>query len=848
MISQHWKYCQPEEDGKRVRVQPGITGAMVNARLKPFRRKIGPDPSSISAAMMGGILSNNASGMCCGVANNSYHTTRYLRFILANGNEFSTEVPDDYARFEQEVPELAAALSRLREKIYRNSALLEKIRFRYQTKNTVGYSLNAFADYEHPLDIFAHLLIGGEGTLAFISEAVLDTIPDLPWRACGLLFFPDILQACQTTGVLNQAGAVMVELMDRASLRAVEKIEGMPEFCLNLEPEAAALLVEFQSETETDLKKCLSKFEALSNQLPLLAPAAFTRDEHQRALLWKIRKGLFPAVGAVRKSGSSVILEDLAFPLPVLGQAVQELQKLFIRFSYHDAILFGHARDGNIHFVLSQLLNEESEIGRYAAFMEEVVALVMRFGGSLKAEHGTGRNMAPFVETEWGPEAYAIMQELKAAADPRGILNPGVILNPDQQAHLRHLKPLPAVEEEVDKCIECGYCETVCPSRELSSSPRRRIVIRRALAAMEATGNYSMAGELKKDQEWEVLDTCAVDGLCAAACPVDINTGYLVKRLRREGNSDFSQKAALEIARNFGMATQGANLLLNAGRLSGAAGNFLTRHFRKITPGLPLWPAFVPPAFSRKKLPEMHESAAEYLYFPSCINRSLGGFKGGNAIDSFLQICSKTDLNIKEIESAKDLCCSQVFSSKGYTEAAALMAEKWLKMVWDQSNAGRLPIICDVSSCTFTLRQLRPLLPPDWQEKYDQLLLVDMVDVLHDHILPRLPEVKKSEKIWMHPVCSQQKMGNSEKLLTIGRHFAMEVAEPLEGGCCGMAGDRGFLVPELSHSAIAAAGARPGAHEKIYSCTATCEMALANYFGGEVSSVLKLLEEAFESR
>ena len=244
----------------------------------------------------------------------------------------------------------------------------------------------------------------------------------------------------------------------------------------------------------------------------------------------------------------------------------------------------------------------------------------------------------------------------------------------------------------------------------------------------------------------------------------------------------------------------------------------------------------------------MTASAADYLYFPSCINRSLGGFKGGNAIDSFLQVCDKADLKIREMKPAEPICCSQVFSSKGYTEAAALMAEKWLKMVWDQSDAGRLPVICDVSSCTFTLRQLRPLLPPDRKKKYDQLVLVDMVDVLHDHILPRLPEVKKAEKIWMHPVCSQQKMGSSEKLLRIGRHFAMEVAEPLEGGCCGMAGDRGFLVPELSQSAIAAAGAKPGTDEKIYSCTATCEMALANYFGREVSSVLQLMEEALEGR
>ena len=848
VLSRHWKNCQPGKDGKQVRVQPGITGALVNARLKPFQRKIGPDPSSISAAMMGGILSNNASGMCCGVQHNSYHTTRYLRFVLASGNTFSTEAPEDYTRFFREEPALAAAMKRLRENILSNPALLEKIRCRYQTKNTVGYSLNAFVDFEHPLDIFAHLLIGGEGTLAFISEAVLDTIPDLPCRACGLLFFPDIMQACEATPVLNEAGALMVELMDRASLRAVEKMEGMPDFLPDLGEDVAALLVEFQTENEPDLQQCLQRFDAGAGGLHLLFPANFTKDKKQRMQLWKIRKGLFPAVGAVRKSGSSVILEDLAFPLPCLGKAVLELQKLFQQFEYRDAIIFGHARDGNIHFVLSQLLNEEAEVRRYAAFMEEVVALVMRYGGSLKAEHGTGRNMAPFVETEWGTEAYAIMQELKAAADPYGILNPGVILNTDRQAHLRNLKPLPAVEEEVDKCIECGYCEPVCPSRELSSSPRRRIVIRRSIAIMEAAGNLHAAELLQSDQQWEALDTCAVDGLCGSACPVAINTGDLVKRLRREENSDVSRKLALEFARNFGLAEQGAGLLLQAGRFSGSAGNFLTRQFRKIIPGLPLWPSMVPTAFRRKPLPEIPVEEAGFLYFPSCINRILGGFEGGNVIDSFLQLCLKTGQKIREIKPAEGLCCGQVFSSKGHKEAAAVMAKKWMNQIWKESDEGRLPIVSDVSSCTWTIRHLRPMLQPELQEKFDRIQVLDMVDFLHDHILPCLPQVDKHARIWMHPVCSQQKMGNSEKLLRIGRHFAKEVAEPLEGGCCGMAGDRGFLVPELSHSAIAAAGAKPGTDEKMYSCTATCEMALANYFEREVSSVLQLMEEALESK
>ncbi len=853
VISKNWKQCIPEQEGKLVRVQPGITGALVNARLKPFGRKIGPDPSSISAAMMGGILSNNASGMCCGVQHNSYHTTRFIRFILAGGETFSTENTADYQRFLQNAAPLASCISELRNEIRKDEFLREKIRERYRQKNTVGYSLNSFLDYEHPLDIFAHLMIGAEGTLGFISEAVLETVPDYRHKSCGLLFFEDITSACEAAALLNEAGALMVELMDRASLRAIENKAGMPDLIRHLDAEACALLAEFQAETEEELGVFLERFSALSQRINLLHPPSFSSDEQQRTRLWQLRKGLFPAVGAVRKSGTSVILEDLVFPLQVLGKAVQELRILFERFAYYDAIIFGHARDGNIHFVLSQSFNETSEIERYARFMDEVVSLVMQMGGSLKAEHGTGRNMAPFVKTEWGPEAYAIMQKLKAAADPAGILNPGVILNGDEQAHIRNLKPLPEVEEEVDKCIECGYCEHVCPSRELSSSPRRRIAIRRAIALLNEEGKMKEVYELQKDQQREVLDSCAVDGLCALACPVDINTGDLVKRLRKEGNSPLALRTAAEAAANFSMTEHAAGLLLGAGRKSGSFGKTISKALHNVHASFPVWPASVPPAFRRKTQPEaVQAEKAEFLYFPSCINRKLGGIAGNragssNVMDAFLNISQKAGKHVKEILPAEGLCCGQVFSSKGFTEAASIQAERWLHQVWKESLEGRLPVICDVSSCTWTLRNMRPLLRPGLRKKYDLLKLMDMMEFLHDHILPVLPAVEKAGKIWIHPVCALQKMGSTEKLLRIGRHFAHEVAEPLEGGCCGMAGDRGFFMPELPSSAISASGAKPAAEEKMFSCTATCEMALANHFEMEVNSVLKLMEDAFLS-
>ncbi|GAB3823804.1 hypothetical protein GCM10028895_31230 [Pontibacter rugosus] len=594
-LSQFWNKVTVENEGELVRVQPGVIGAIVNAFLRKYKRKIGPDPASINSAMMGGILSNNASGMCCGVSKNSYHTTRYIRFVLPNGKSYTTEAEADYARFREECPAIYLKLEEMRAQVQQQPALHDIIRHKYKTKNTVGYSVNAFIDYEHPLDILAHLLIGAEGTLGFIAEAVLQTVLDYPAKSTALLYFPDMYAACQAIVPLTEAGAEAVELMDRASLRSIEHMEGVPALIKTLPGAAAALLVEFQGNNQEELQEKVNGFLSLSPQLALLSPPAFTADPAEQAFLWKVRKGMFPAVGAVRASGTTVILEDVAFPVERLGDAILDLQALFQRHKYDNAIIFGHAKDGNIHFVVTQAFDTPSEIERYNRFLQEVVALVVKkYNGALKAEHGTGRNMAPFVETEWGSEIYAIMKSLKETIDPENLLNPGVIINHDKNAHIQYLKDLPKVEEEVDKCMECGFCEHKCPSRNITLTPRRRIVVRRELLKLKRQGNKKQHKKLLQQYQYDGLDTCAVDGLCATACPVDINTGDLVKRLRRESHSDLANEVALLVASNFKLATSvakaglkagvGVNSLLGANTLVN-----LTKGAKAIVPALPLW-------------------------------------------------------------------------------------------------------------------------------------------------------------------------------------------------------------------------------------------------------------------
>lgn len=855
-LSKYWTRIKVENEGELIRVQPGVIGAIANAHLKKYHKKIGPDPASINSAMMGGILSNNASGMCCGVSRNSYHTTKTIRFILPDGKTYTTENKDDYVRFSKECADIYQQVHILREQILHQPAIYEKIRNKYQTKNTVGYSVNAFIDYEEPLDILAHLLIGAEGTLGFISEAVLHTVPDYPFKSTALLFFPDIYAACKAIAPLTISGAEAIELMDRASLHSVEHITGLPSFIKTLLPDAAALLVEFQADSQQELQLKVDKFLLKIEELSLLNQPKFTEDTIEQTLLWKVRKGMFPAIGAVRASGTTVILEDIAFPVDQLGDAILDLQQLFKKYHYDNAIIFGHAREGNIHFVITQAFDTTEEINRYDQFMREVVTLVVKkYDGTLKAEHGTGRNMAPFVETEWGHEIYEVMKSIKQCVDPHNLLNPGVIINEDKQAHIRNLKDLPQVEEEVDKCMECGFCEHRCPSRNITLTPRQRIVIRRELVRLKETGNTKQHRQLLREYQYDGMDTCAVDGLCAEACPVDINTGSLIKRLRRENHSPTANKIALSAAKNFKLVSSGVKTALKTGntinKIFGKnAMRNITAGLRKLIPAIPLWSNQLKPTprLTGFRNENKNSNAGKaVVYFPACISQVMGGSatNGNSVMETFKSVSEKAGIHFILASNISGTCCGQPFSSKGFNQAYAYTANQTITKLWQWTNEGKFSVVMDITACTHTLQSSRPVLTAENQKRFDSLKIMDSIEYIADYILPNAVVLAKKSSIALHPVCSLQKMGLLAKFVHIAQQFADKVEVPMHAGCCGMAGDRGFLFPEFTQSATApeASDIKEKEFDGYYSTSKTCEIAMSDAVGKNYQSILHLVDE-----
>jgi D-lactate dehydrogenase len=847
-LGDSWRHWEILDDAARIALEPGIIGSHANRILAPHGRKIGPDPASIDTCKIGGIVANNASGMCCGVAENSYKTLDSMRLVLADGTALDTGDPESRRAFAADHKALLDGLAALRARVLANEDLAALIRRKFKIKNTTGYSLNALVDFEDPFDILQHLLVGSEGTLAFISRVVYRTVVEHPHKASALMRFPDIRSACEAAAALR--GAVSAaEIMDRASIASVQGKPGMPEGLAELGPGAAALLVEVRGATKKELDKHIATVRKTIAHIPSLTEHEFTADPAAFGVLWNVRKGLFPAVGAVREAGTTVIIEDVAFPIESLADATLDLQALFAKHGYDKAIIFGHALEGNLHFVFTQDFNVQSEIDRYAAFMDDVTHMVAdKYKGSLKAEHGTGRNMAHFVELEWGAAAFALMREIKTLFDPRGLLNPGVILNDDPQAHLKNLKPLPAADEGIDRCIECGFCEPVCPSRNLTLTPRQRIVAYREIARRRQTGQPG-AEELaafEKRYGYDGEGTCAADGLCSQRCPVTIDTGKFIKHYRSMGHGKAALVMASATAAQMPLTTAALGVAL---RVAGAAHDILgdramdavsgALHKYSGKPGrrFPRWNVSMPRAAARPRGAALEDGDFKVVYFPSCVARHMGPEKHDpdkSALrDRTLSVLAKARCTVVHPEGMARLCCGQPWETKGFPAQAEAKLRELECALRAASGNGALPVLCDTSPCLARMR-----------EHIKGLELLEPVEFAAKYLAERLEFTPVNRRVALHVTCSSRKMGLAGPMEALARKCAREVVVPEDVFCCGFAGDRGFSHPELNAAALAGLGEQVRGCTVGYSTSRTCEIGLSLHAGLPYKNLMFLLDEA----
>lgn len=845
VAGKHWERYSISDDASTITLQPGLVGAKVDQILAPLGRTFTPDPASKGSAMVGGIVMNNASGMSCGTHANSDRVLRSMRIVLADGTVLDTGDEASREQFRLSHPDFIRAIEQLRDRVMADTELVERIRRKYAIKNVTGLNIAPFVRFTDPFDIITHLMVGSEGTLGFASQFTMATGHLSPCRASAMLYFEQMRTACEAVVAMKQGPVHCAELLDAVSLASVNDPTGEG---------LTAVLVQTFADSPAELDQNISEINRILEPYPLYVPARFTSDPKEYGKYWAIRSGIFPSVGGMRPLGTTVIIEDVAFHIEDLPDATVDLAQMLKDNGYEGSCIYGHALEGNYHFVISQSFDTPAEVARYRNLMEQVVRLVVdKYDGSLKAEHGTGRNMAPFVRKEWGDKAYDIMREVKRIFDPQGILNPGVIFNEDPESFTRDIKPMPLTDEHVDRCIECGFCEVNCVSHGMTLSSRQRVIVQREIARLRVAGDDpKRLSRLERQYRYYGEQTCAADGLCSTSCPMKINVGHLTHDLRnaKHGSGTMAHGIGAFCADHFAGVKAGVrSLLYVADAAHSVLGDKGVTTMGKALHGigLPLWTPSLPKprkgARNQKQgASSRHENIGDaevkkVVYFPSCLNQTMGRGQGvkTDLVDTVVNFLQRAGWEVIFPKGMKNLCCGMIWESKGMPDVADRKLWDLEAALFEASEGGLWPVVCDQSPCLHRMREhMKPIKP------------LELMEFVHDYVAGSLTFHRTDEPVMLHLTCSTRLMGIDGKVLDLARRCSTHVIVPEGVGCCGFAGDKGFSHPELNayglrrlRQAVEESGARRG-----FSNSRTCEIGLTTHSGIPYQSLIYLIDEA----
>ena len=849
VAGKNWERYSVGEGGETITLQPGVVGAEVNRILAPYGRKFGPDPASIKSAMVGGIVMNNASGMSCGVWANSDRVLLSARLVFADGSILDTADKASRETFAKSHKALIDEICAIRDEICADKELAERIKRKYSIKCVTGLNLLPFVQFEDPFDIILHSVVGSEGTLCFVSEVTMRTLPLLPLHKTAMVYFSSIKEACEAVVAIRSLDVSAVELLDSRSLTAAGDKTGVG---------LTALLREVEDSEVVALNDKVEKVTAELEKFNTVTGVHFTDDEAERAKYWAVRSGIFPMVGGLRKEGSTCMIEDIAFHIEDLPQATVELSDLLDKFGYDDSCIYGHALEGNYHFIINQSFSSAEEVERYRKLIEAVAELVVdKYDGSLKAEHGTGRNMAPFVEREWGAKAYEMMRRVKQAFDSENLLNPGVIFNEDKECYLKNFKSLsiltPAEDaseevremyKQLNRCIECGFCEVNCVSCGYTLSSRTRMVLQREIARLRVSGeDNERLATLCKNYAYYGNDTCAGDGLCSKSCPMGINISELTHELRRLEMGALGNGVGNFVADHFaGVKSALRGVLAVADTAHSVLG---TKAMSLIGKGLhkglkmPLWTPSLPKNYRFKEgKVERTEQKDKVVYFPSCINQTMGTEKASRhlrpLVDEMMSLFAKAGYEVILPKAMESLCCGTIWESKGLPETADKKLRELEDALWEASEQGKYDVVCDQSPCLYRMKH-----------KIKKMRLYDSAEFVWEKMRDRLEFVQTDTPIAIHLTCSTRKMGIESAVEGLARLCSTNVLVPEGVGCCGYAGDKGMTHPELNAYALRKLRAQieKAGVEVGYSNSRTCEIGLATNSGVPYRSIIYLVNE-----
>ncbi|MDL0089506.1 FAD-binding and (Fe-S)-binding domain-containing protein [Campylobacter gastrosuis] len=843
-----FKGIKINDDASVIELDCGVIASEANNALKPFSKKIGPDPATITTALIGGILNNNSSGMCCGVAQNSYNTIHSIRAILLDGTIIDTASDESVESFLNTHKHIANGLFKLRDEILADDELVSLIKRKYKIKNTTGYSINSLLDFSDIRDIINHIFVGSEGTLGFVSKVRYFAVDDFKFKGCGLLFYDDLAQASKAVVKLANLGrdvVVAAEMMDYACLNATKEIEGVPSIIKECKEGYTAILIQSESENEAKLNENLERIKAELSDISMPLTPLYSTDEAEFSSWWRIRKGILPIVAGARKQGTTIVTEDICFTIEKFCDGVAYLQELFKKHNF-EGVIFGHALSGNLHFNITPDFNDPKEYENFSNLVKDMSNDVPNMGGSAKAEHGTGRMVAPFVEVEWGKKAYAINRAIKNLFDEKRLINPDVIISDDPEIYKKNLKAMPKNlfnipdnTEIINRCMECGFCEKHCPSKNLTLTPRQRIAVLREISRLLAQNENDKANELLTQYEYYGISTCATCGECFELCPLGINTANIATELRK-AISDKTLNTATKIYNNFANVTKiakfGLNLYGFGSAIIGEKGvSNLTKTIRNFSVNIPFTPPFMPRSNDFKFSDKLGFSD-KVVYFSACTNRM---FKPNakmsdkrNIQEVFESVCKKAKFSVIYPKSLEKMCCGKMFVD--YENILKTNREFLKSELLNASQNGKYPVVVDHSSCFYqTAKTL----------ENEGLRILDISEFLFE-ISSRLSFKVLDKSVLIHKLCLLKRAKKADFIEKLAKMCVKKADVIKSFECCGFAGNKGFFTPELNQSSTRDLKFEAQNYDFGVSTSGTCEIGLNAYGGIEFKNIVYLVNEA----
>ncbi len=791
------------EDESWVRVQPGIVYDVLDAHLKPCGLRFGPETATSDRANLGGMVGNNSAGARSLIYGKTVDSVLEVKTVLSDGSEAV------FGPVKRSELEGKTAGDSLEASIYRRALSLaelhcDEIGRRYPNipRRVSGYNLDELLD---PDEVnLAKLIVGSEGTLATVVEAKL-ALAQLP-EASGLavLHFGGLLPALEMGCEILQLEPSAIELVDRMVLelaresleysRRLHFVEGDPH---------ALLVIEFNGEDEREVVARMDALEALIGNRA--RPMVRILDPAEQLNVWKVRKAALPLLlGLPGDKKPIAFVEDTAVAPERVPEFIRRFEEILGK---RDTVgsFYAHAGAGCLHIRPLVNLKDGAEVSKMKAIADEVFELVLEFGGSMSGEHGDGLARSHFNEQLFGSELYGAFKELKAAFDPKGIMNPGKVVDaPAMTENLRYgpsyraLQPstlFPYQKEggflrAIEMCNGAGVCRkslegTMCPSfmvtRDEAHSTRGRANALRAVL----DGRVS-PDEMAGDDLYGVMDLCISCKGCKAECPSNVD----MARLKSEFLSLYHQKHGYSLRDR--VVTR-ADLLGRLGVASAPVSNWMLRQrwFRRLMEAvigidrrrsLPPYARRTFEAWFRSRSPKLRAQTRKVVLFHDTF-MNYHEPEIGIAATRLLEEAGF------EVILARAGCCGRPAISKGMLEEARALASANVESLYRYASEG-VPIVGCEPSCLLSLRDEYPDLVSGDRAKVvagNAVLLEEFFQ--NEGIAPQYSE--SPEHLLLHGHCHLKALVGTEPLVSFLRGMGSSV-EVVDSGCCGMAGSFGY--------------------------------------------------------